>query len=180
MSSIRLSPETRKALLYHYRRAADPQVRLRAHVLLLLADGHSWAAVASILYTSPDTIARWKSRFEEGGVDAVLGRPRGRRRSAAWAWVAVVAMWVLTRRPSDFGFARSRWSCEAVVVVLREDRAVPVSRETVRRWLRHAGLVWRRPRPTLRPKDPHREAKLDALRRLLAGLPDDETAVFSD
>ena len=180
MPSIRLADPDRKALLDRYRRDPDPQMRLRAHVLLLLADGHAWATIAAVLFTSPDTIARWKSRSHRGGVDEVLGQPRGRKRSAAWAWAAVVVAWVLTRRPAEFGFARSRWSCEAVAVVLREDYRTPVSRETVRRWLRQAGLVWRRPRPTLRPKGPDRQAKLDALRELLGGLPDDETAVFMD
>jgi putative transposase len=180
MTSIRLTAEDRNTLLGYYRRDPDPQVRLRAHILLLLADGHAWATIAAVLFTSPDTIARWKSRFRRGGVGEVLGRPRGRKRSAAWAWAAAVVAWVLTRRPPEFGFARSRWSCEAVAVVLREDYRTPVSRETVRRWLRQAGLVWRRPRPTLRPKDPDRQAKLDALRGLLGGLPGDETAVFMD
>jgi putative transposase len=180
MTSIRLTPADRNTLLDHYRRAADPQVRLRAHLLLLLADGYPWATIAAVLFTSPDTIARWKGRFERGGVEAVLGRPRGRKRSAAWAWAAVVVTWVLMRRPAAFGFARSRWSCEAVAVLLRDDYAVPASRETVRRWLRDAGLVWRRPRPTPRPRDPERQAKLDALRKLVGGLPDDETAVFMD
>jgi putative transposase len=180
MSSISLTPDERNTLLDYYRRDPDPQVRLRAHILLLLAEGYAWATIAAVLFTAPDTIARWKRRFEQGGVGAVVGRPRGRRRSAAWAWAAVVVLWVLARRPGEFGFARSRWSCEAVAVLLRDDHAVPVSRETVRRWLRSAGLVWRRPRPALRPKDPDRQAKLDALRRLLRGLPDDETAVFLD
>jgi transposase len=180
MTSIRLTTEDRNALLDHYRRDPDPQVRLRAHILLLLADGYTWSAIAAVLFTSPDTIARWQKRFHAGGVPQVLGRPRGRPRSAAWAWAATVALWVLTRRPADFGFAKSRWSCGAVAVVLREDHRVSVSRETVRRWLRQDGLVWRRPRPTLKPKDPERQAKLDALRRLLGTLPEDETAVFQD
>gem|GEM_PF-5302292 len=34
-----------------------------------------------------------------------------------------------------------------------------MSRETVRRWLHGGGLVYRRPRPTLRPSDKEREAK---------------------
>lgn len=55
-----------------------------------------------------------------------------------------------------------------------------VSRETVRRWLHRADLVWRRPRPVIRRPDPLRQAKLRALRRLLAGLPADEMAVFED
>ncbi|MFO0847612.1 MAG: IS630 family transposase [Gemmataceae bacterium] len=82
--------------------------------------------------------------------------------------------------PADFRFARSRWSCEAAAVVLREDYRVRVGRETVRLWLRSAGLVWRRPRPTIRPKDPDRGKKLATLRRLLRHLPDDETAVLVD
>jgi putative transposase len=180
MTSIRLTADERNALLDHYRADPDPQVRLRAHIVLLLAQGCPWATSTAVLFTSPDTIARWQRRFQRGGVEAVLGRPRGRKRSAAWAWAAVVVAWVLTRRPAEFGFARSRWSCGAAAVLLRDDYAVPASRETVRRWLRDAGLVWRRPRPALRPRDPDRPAKLAALRRLLGGLPEDETAVFMD
>jgi putative transposase len=67
-----------------------------------------------------------------------------------------------------------------VAVVLREDHGVRVGRETVRLWLRAEGLVWRRPRPTIRPKDPERVKKLAALRELLRRLPADETAVFMD
>jgi transposase len=113
-------------------------------------------------------------------VDAVFGRPKGRTRSGVHVWAALVVRWVLTLSPAQFRFARSRWSCEAAAVVLREDFRVRVGRETVRLWLRDAGLVWRRPRPTIRPKDPDREAKLAALRALLRRLPDDETAVFMD
>ena len=180
MASIRLGDRERNVLLDPYRRDPDPQVRLRAHILLLLAGGYAWAGIAAVLFTSPDTSARWKRRFEAGGVGEVLGRPRGRRRSAAWGWAAAVVAWVLTRRPSEFGFARSRWSCEAVAVVLREDQRLRASRETVRRMLRGAGLVWRRPRPAPRPKGPRRDEKLAALRDLLADLPGDETAVFMD
>jgi transposase len=180
MARISLTAHGRNTLLDYYRAHPDPQVRLRAHILLLLAAGYTWGAVAAVLFTSPDTIARWKGRSEQGGLGAVLGHPRGRKASAACAWAAAVVVWVLTRRPAEFGFARSRWSCEAVAVVLRDGHAVPVGRETVRRWLRSAGLVWRRPRPVPRPKDPGRGAKLAALRRLLHALPGDETAVFMD
>jgi transposase len=180
MTSIRLTDDQRKELLELYRRHPDPPVRRRAHLLLLLDAGYSWATIAAVLFTSPAAIARWKGRFEQGGLAAVPGRPRGRKRSAAWAWAATAVLWVLTCRPAAFGFARSRWSCEAVAVLLRDDYHTPVSRETVRRWLRQDDLVWRRPRPTLRPKDPDRLVKLAALRRLLGTLPDDQTAVFQD
>src|SRR4051812_15898248 len=178
--SISLSPGDHNVLLAHYRRAADPDVRLRAHILLLLDAGHPWATVSAVLFCSFSTISRWKRRFEKDGGDAVFGWPKGRRRSGVHVWAALVVRWVLTLSPPQFGFARSRWSCEAAAVVLREDYRVRVGRETVRLWLCDAGLVWRRPRPTIRPKDPDREAKLAALRTLLRRLPDDETAVFMD
>jgi putative transposase len=180
VTSIRLTPTERQDLLDHYRRSADPDVRHRAHILLLLAAGHPWATIGAVLFCSPGTINRWKARFEAEGVDAVFGRPRGRRRSRVHVWAVLAVRWVLTLSPTHFRFARSRWSCEAVAVVLREDYRVTVGRETVRHWLRGAGLVWRRPRPTIRPKDPDREKKLAALRALLRGLPAGETAVFMD
>jgi len=177
-ASITLTAGERNALLRHYRRAPVPDWRLRAHILLLLADGWAWAAVAALLYTSSSTIARWQRRFQQGRLAAVFPAAPSRPRSPAWA--AVVVRWVLELAPADFGFARSRWSCEAVALVLAEDHGVPVSRETVRRWLRGAGLVWRRPRPALRPQDPRRAEILAALQRLLHELPGDETAVFMD
>jgi putative transposase len=180
MTSIRLAGGDRKDLLDHLRTDPDPQVRTRAHILLLLADGHPWATITAVLFVSHATVARWKQRFQAGGTGALFGRPRGRKRSAIHAWAAVVIAWVLARRPADFGFARSRWSCEAAAVALRDRDGIHVSRETVRRWLRADDLVWRRPRPVLRPRDPQRPEKLERLRALLHGLPADETAVFMD
>jgi transposase len=92
----------------------------------------------------------------------------------------LVIRWVTEWSPTDFGFARSRWTCEAVALVLREDLRVRVGRETVRRRLHAAGLVWRRPRPVLGPKDPEYAAKVRKIRGLLRGLPDSEVAVFQD
>jgi transposase len=177
---MRLTPVERQVLLGHYRHSPDPGVRLRAHILLLLASGYPWATVSAVLFCSVSTISRWKQRFEAEGVDCVFGKPRGRRRSGVHIWASLVVRWVLTLSPADFRFARSRWSCDAVSVVLREDYRVTVGWETVRLWLRSAGLVWRGPRPVIRPKDPDRESKLRNLRALLHGLPADETAVFMD
>jgi transposase len=175
--SITLTARDRNALLRHYRHSPDPRLRTRAHITLLLADGYPWVVIAALLYTSSSTIDRWQRRFRTGGLPALLGTAHpGSGRAGRWA--ALIVGWVLSRAPADFGFARTLWSCEAVAVVLTEDYGQPVGRETVRRWLHAAGLVWRRPRPVPGPKDSRRAAKLRALRALLHGLPEDETAVF--
>ena len=62
--SIALSPGQRKRLLALYRKEPDPLVRLRAHIVLLLADGHAWSVICAVLFCSTATIGRWKARFE--------------------------------------------------------------------------------------------------------------------
>ena len=175
--SIRLRPGERKTVMAVYRRGTDPSARLRAHILLLLDDGVRWVDMVILLYTSTATINRWRKQYLACGLDAVFARPR----RAPWCWWAgLLIRWVTERTPADFGFVRSRWTCEAVALVLREDYQVRVSRETVRRRLRAAGLVYRRPRPVLGPKDPAYAYKLGKIRRLLRELPANEVAVFQD
>jgi putative transposase len=177
---LRMTPAHRQALVEQYRKGADPRTRLRAHIILLLALGYSWTLIASVLFCSTRTIARWKARVEVQGVGAVLGPPpRSQPRVESW-WGAVVAGWVTELTPRDFGFLRSRWCCGVIVLLLMEIHHLQVSPETVRRWLRREQLVWRRPRPVVGPTDPQREETLQALRQLLATLPADEVTVFQD
>jgi hypothetical protein len=67
-----------------------------------------------------------------------------------------------------------------MVLVVLETYELRVSQETVRRWLQKEQIVWRRPRPVVGPSDPQQEAKLQALRQLLARLPANDIAVFQD
>jgi putative transposase len=178
--SIPLSSDERNTLLDCYRADPDPQRRLRAHLVLLLDGGYTWAVIAAVLFCSRRTIARWKKRFEQGRVEALLGRPRGAPPRLGARWVAVLVGWVTTQTPRAFGFLRSRWCCEALALLLWRVHRLDVSRETVRRHLRRADIVWRRPRPVLQRQDPQRAQILAGLRQLLLDLPDDETAVFQD
>jgi putative transposase len=180
--SIVLGPGQRKRLLEIYRGGKElhhSQVRLRAHIILLLASGNSWSLIESVLFCSSATIGRWKDRFERGGIDALLQENRGRC-SALIGWALIVLLWVKQQTPRTFGYLRSRWCCATIALVLWDRHGVRVSRETVRRWLVNQNMVWRRPRPVLGPVDPHRKCKLRKIRALLRDLPEDETAVFQD
>src|SRR5215472_12646422 len=116
-STISLSPQDRKALLSHVRTDTDPDLRRRAHIVLLLADGHTWALITAVLFCSSRTIARWKGRFERGGVEALLGRPSSTPLFAG-RWLSLVVSWVLTKTPRAFGFLRSRWNCALLALLL--------------------------------------------------------------
>ena len=178
--SIVLGSSQRKRLLQLYRKDLDPQVRLRAHLVLLLADGLAWTMIAAVLFCSSATIARWKSRFEHGGIEALVGQRRGRRPVFWTGWASVLVTWVKDLTPRHFGYCRSRWCCATLLVVLMDVYHIRVSQETVRRWLHQAGMVWRRPRPVLGKIDPQRAWKLRRIRELLGNLSDEEAAVFCD
>jgi transposase len=177
---IVLSPDDRTILLDYYRADADPAVRLRAHILLLLADGHSWSLITTVLFCSSRTIARWQKRFHHGGLPALFGQPRGAPPRYGSYWLTLVVQWFTTCSPRAFGFFRSRWTCALAALLLREDYRLSVSRETVRRWLHRSALVWGRPRPVLCRRDPRHDEIMAGLRALLRDLPADETVVFPD
>lgn len=179
--SIVLGRGQRKRLLEIYRgkEASPADVRLRAHIVLLLAEGRPWSLITAVLFCSAATIARWKHRFETGGIDALLEEKRGRR-AVFVLWIGVLVTWVTAKVPRDFGYCRSRWCCATLALVLFKEHHVKLSVETVRRYLHEEELVWRRPRPVLDRLDPQREYKLRKIRELLRDLPADETAVFQD
>ena len=178
--TISLGRKECKAALRVYRSHPDPAVCKRAQIILLLGAGWSWSQVVSVMFCSTRTIDRWQKRYQRGGLQALLVDGRGRRPTFGVALITCVVHWVTQTAPRDFGFLRSRWCCEALVVLLLETHSVRVSRETVRRWLHRENVVWRRPRPVVGPTDPQRAEKLRVLRRLLANLPPDEIAVFQD
>jgi transposase len=175
-----LTAKQHDELLTIYRKDPDPELRFRAHILLLLAEGYSWDTIEALLFCSSRTVDRWLKRFQAEGVAGLTGRKRGRPFRLGLGWVALLVGWVTTTTPRDFGFLRSRWTCALLILLLREREGVTASRETVRRWLQRGNLVYRRPRPTLKPDEEERQAKLAALRRLLEDLPEDETAVWQD
>jgi putative transposase len=178
--SITLTDPERNTLLDWYRQHPDPSLRLRCHLILLLAEGYTWVTIAAVLFCSSRTIDRWQQRFRQGRLPALVGNPRGRPCRFDPTWIDRVRHWVTTCTPRVFGFFRSRWCCAVLVLVLWQQYRVRVSQETVRRWLHRAELVWRRPRPVLRRQDPDKDAKWQAIRQLLLTLPEDETVVFLD
>src|SRR4051794_31484805 len=85
--SVTLDARQRQALLDRYRKDRDPDVRFRAHLLLLLDDGHTWVTVAALLFCSSRTIDRWVKRFHAEGVEAMAGHKPGRPFRLAADWV---------------------------------------------------------------------------------------------
>lgn len=58
-------------------RSLPPADVFRARLILALASGQSYSRIMRILQTTAPTIARWKKRFEQFGIDGLDARHRG-------------------------------------------------------------------------------------------------------
>jgi len=174
--SIHLSVRQRKALLVLYR--AEKSGSRKAHILLLLSNGWSYRQVRQATFASFDLIRECIQQFGQEGI-AFLTNPT-LAIAAVSSWLQRVARWLAHKSPEEFGYFRTRWSCETLAEVLAWETGESRSAETVRRGLHRLGFVWRRPRPVLGPVDPEYAQKLAKIKELLRTMPANETAVFQD
>jgi biotin operon repressor len=81
MESISLTQEERKALIHKMKQETKPGRRLRMHIALLAADGHSPTEIARVLYCSRTTVYATLRRFRKEGEAAFADRERETRPS---------------------------------------------------------------------------------------------------
>jgi len=182
MESISLAEEERKTLLRAMKRETKPSRRLRMHIVLLAADGHSPTQIARTLYCSRTTVYAVVRRFLKEGEAAFSDRKkRGPRPKLSGEDHRRLETWVEEAQPGRYGWVRSRWSCRLLALQLFRERRVAVSRETIRRTLHRRGFVWRRVRPVPPPPDPEQKRqRLQAIRQLFQDLARGEGFFFQD
>jgi putative transposase len=178
MEGITIAPTERKDLIVRMKRESRPSRRLRMHIVLLASEGYSPTKIARTLFCSRTTVYAIVNRFireEQRAFD-------DRRRRGPLPLVERSAQNLLENLtegvvPTERGWLRSRWSCKLLALELFKERALVVSRETVRRVLHHLNFRWRRPRPVPPPKDP--KAKRKRLEEIL-GMLQREWSFFQD
>jgi putative transposase len=169
MQSIAITPAERKDLILRMKREMKPSRRLRMHIVLLASEGYSPTEISRALFCSRTTVYAIAGRFLREGRKAFDDRKR--RGPAPLVDISARGLVEdLTEGvpPAERGWLRSRWSCRLLALELFKDRALVVSRETVRRVLHRLGFRWRRPRPVPPPKDPEGKRKrLEAILEML-------------
>ncbi len=169
MESITIAPGERKDLIRLMKREIKPSRRLRMHIVLLASEGYSATKIARVLYCSRTTVYTIVARFIREGQQAFDDRkrrgPAPLVENSAQKLVEDLTEGVV---PTERGWLRSRWSCKLLALELFKERALVVSRETVRRVLHHLNFRWRRPRPVPPPKNPiEKRKRLEAVVEML-------------
>jgi transposase len=122
----------------------------RARVILLLADGCSYATIGTRTGCSSRTIALWKQRFTKDGLAGLAARHRGSKPTVLTpALAARIMTW--TRRPPPHG--ATHWSTRSL------GRKLGVQHTIVARAWQHAGLQPHRLERYMRSTDPEFETK---------------------
>src|SRR6267378_4367336 len=122
----------------------------RARVILLLAEGCTYASIATMTGCSSRTIALWKQRVAKDGLPGLAARHRGSKPTVLTpALEARIMAW--TRRPPPHG--ATHWSTRSL------GRKLGVQHTIVARAWRHAGLQPHRLERYMRSTDPEFETK---------------------
>ena len=124
---------------------------LRARMVLMLADGRSYAEIQERLETTAPTISRWKKRFLADGVNGLLERRHpGQKATVITPKLQARVLEATRRKPQD---GSTHWSVRKLA------RELNLSKDTVHRIWRTAGVKPHRLERYMASDDPDFEAK---------------------
>jgi transposase len=165
---VEISPTEQAQMLAEVRRAQHGYL-LAIHMLLLCAAQRSPTEIAAVLFCSRSSVYRvvqayragqWKNWAEEEGGGGKGLRPR----LGLTPTLKRSVLGILKSAPRLCGWCRTRWSCATVALELFVRRRIPVSGETIRRWLHELGWEWKRAKLRAKDDDPERVEKLARIR----------------
>ncbi len=122
----------------------------RARLILAVADGMSYREIERRLGASAPTVSKWKTRFEEKGIEGLQGRHQGSKPRRATPAIQARIIRRAQQKPAD---GSTHWSCRK----LSDD--LGVSKSTVQRVLAQAKLRPHRLDRYMASNDPEFETK---------------------
>ncbi len=148
---LRVSPEQRDELeSWAQSRSLPAGDVFRARLILALADGLTYREIERKLGASAPTVSKWKSRFEQAGMEGLQGQHRGSQPRRATPAVQARVIRRAQQKPSD---GSTHWSCRKL------SEELGVSKSTVQRILAQAKLRPHRLDRYMASNDPDFEAK---------------------
>lgn len=156
--------------------------RCRSLIVSRIMKGQRPASVARDFQVSTKTIFKWVARFRakgEAGLEDRSSRPHfiARRYLQPGKELNDAVFALLHTPPRDSGFNRTTWRLADLHSTLRA-KGVSTTKNNLSAVIKQAGYQWKKARVTLTSSDSHYSEKVDAIKRVLSELQDDE-AFFS-
>ena len=118
---------------------------LRRRAVDAVMDGMTQIAVAAAYGVDRKTISRWVSKFREGGSDALLRKDGSGRPRCLEDLTEEELLTIILPGAMAYGFETDLWTVGRVRRVIMDKFRIPVSKSTIRRRLREAGLTYQKP-----------------------------------
>ena len=138
-----LSPDQMQHVLHLADHDPIRRVRMRSHSILLSSRGSSIDEIASIYQVHRDTVSSWIDNWEQFGEDGLRDKPRSGGPSKLNEQEKEVAKALLKTHPN---------MPKMVLGLLSEKTGKTISRSSLRRIAKGAGLRWKRVRKSLKSK----------------------------
>jgi transposase len=129
----------------------------RRQAAKLFAAGFTQAEVAQRCGVTRQSAMRWARAFEQGGVDALEPKQRGRPRKLTDAQHSELHT-ALLEGPSAHGWSTELWTLDRIATLVRRRFGIRYHRSHVSRLMRTLG--WSLQRPTTRAKERDEESIL--------------------
>lgn len=127
----------------------DVQEAVRLLAVSALVDGRDRAEVAALFRVSVRAVDNWWTRWQTGGRDALLSRPRGRRvgehQVLSEAEQAAVRQAVLDHPPSGLGLSGQLWTRALTGELIFKLYRIRFTEPGVGKYLKRWGLTFQRP-----------------------------------
>ncbi|WP_261850252.1 IS630 family transposase, partial [Pectobacterium araliae] len=175
-----IQPDERQLMQKTMQTTRDKNHYRRLAALLMLDDGISVSDVAKHLQAARSTVGRWINWFTQSGAEGLESRPAGRPPKWSPEPVLPLLSHLVDYSPQDVGWLRSRWSLELLTMEINGFFNINASRSTLYRWVKMAGLVWRRAAPTLKLSDPDYDEKMTAIQAALAVNSSEHPVFYQD
>jgi transposase len=161
-----LSAEEHEWIHRLYHQTTHVSLKSRCHIILLSVERYSVPQIASLLFTSEDTVARCIHEFNRSGLEGILPHERVGRPAKITEEFLKKLLELVESDPRDLGYPFSTWTAELLAVTLKEQTGLQVSESSVRRTLHGQGYSVQRPVLSVSSPDPEYEQKWARLQEL--------------
>lgn len=119
---------------------------IRVHAVEAVRHGMAAADVAKAYQVNRSTVHRWVTRYKtQSGCKGLLRPPVSGRPSILGNVDDSRLLSIVLKPATHFGHETDFWTCPRLCQVIRQKFGIKLSRWTVWRWLRNAGLTYQKP-----------------------------------
>ena len=147
-----LSESETQEIEHIFRHGPNSRVRRRAQTLRLSIMGYTVAEIARIIGCNRQSIRNWFNAFEDGGPMALLDKPKSGRPPIATIGYRKDLVEAIKTNPHDLGYPFTVWTITRIRAHMARKTHNLLSESRVRQIMKEEGLVFKKPKHTLKGK----------------------------